>query len=80
MLDKGCTIWSVAVPDPKRQVTGDQICAERGAGTCILMVDYGRFSSNDMIQRCTPYVTGSSDKTVAYCCNPVYSGTGSSSA
>jgi hypothetical protein len=70
MLDKNCSVWSVAVPNAARQVTGDDICKERGAGTCILMVNYDRFSLNDMIQKCTPYVTGRSDKTVAYCCKP----------
>ena len=70
MLEKKWSVWSVAVQNATRQVTGDDICKERGAGTCILMVNYDRFSSNDMIQKCTPYVTGRSDETVAYCCTP----------
>jgi len=70
MLDKNCGIWSVANPTGKREVTGDDICSERGAGTCILMVNYDRLASNDLIQRCTPYVTGKDDKMVAYCCRP----------
>ena len=70
MLNTKCSIWSVAVPNASREVSGDDICKERNAGTCILMINYNRLSSNDMIQKCTPYVTGTSDKTVAYCCSP----------
>jgi len=70
MLNAKCSIWSVAVPNSTRQVTGDDICKERNGGTCILTINYDRFSSNDMIQKCTPYVTGRSDTTVAYCCSP----------
>jgi|SRR3989344_1884237 len=68
-INRGCSIYSVAVPNATRQVTGDEICRERNAGTCILMINYDRFSSNDMIQKCTPYVTGKSDETSAYCCH-----------
>jgi len=69
MLNQRCEIFSVLKLNSTRQVTGNDICNERNAGTCILMINYDRFSSNDMIQRCTPYVTGRSDKTVAYCCH-----------
>ena len=70
MLNRRCSIWSAAVSNATRQVTGDDICKEKNAGTCILMINYDRFSSNDMIQKCTPYVTGRSDTTTAYCCKP----------
>ncbi|MBI4116679.1 hypothetical protein HY449_02960 [Candidatus Pacearchaeota archaeon] len=68
MLDKKCSVWSVASPNASREVTGEDICNERQAGTCILMINYDRLPSQDMIQKCTPYVTGRSDTTVAYCC------------
>ena len=66
-INKGCEIYSVAVPNSTRQVTGDEICKERNVGTCIFTINYDRLTSQDMVQKCTPYVKGRSDKTVAYC-------------
>ncbi len=68
MLDKNCVIYSVSHPNSSREVTGDEICAERNAGTCILTIHYDDLDINSLIQRCTPYASGWSDKTVAYCC------------
>ena len=80
MFDKNCAIWSVSKPNATRQVTGDDICKERGAGICVFTVMYdnlnhavnnnGALSGTNagLIQRCTPYATGASDATVAYCC------------
>jgi len=70
MLDKNCAIWSVAKPSASRHVTGDDICQENNAGVCVLTIKYEGILSSDMIQKCTPFTTGRSDKTKAYCCKP----------
>ncbi len=44
MLNK-CVIYSVAEPEPVRMVTGDDICNERNAGTCIFTGFYSEINN-----------------------------------
>ena len=80
MFRDNCVIYSVTTPDPNRLVTGNDICREREAGTCVLTIPYERLNDAlsdsgagypgtglDVVQSCS-WGPQKSDETVAYCC------------
>ena len=79
MLNK-CTLYSMKSPYESRDVSGNEICAERNAGTCIFTVPYENLNSAvnipnsflsgsnvGIIQPCS-YDPFNATSTIAMCC------------
>ena len=78
-LLNNCQIYSVSSPDPNREVTGNDICEDRSAGSCLFTVQYTNVndainggnspigSNLGIIESCTSGKFKSTE-TVALCC------------
>lgn len=77
-FESECNVYSTAQPSGARNVNGNTICQERGAGDCIFTIKYGNInqaltgsiaadgSNLGIIESCQ--VNGVDSSTVAYCC------------
>lgn len=73
-----CTTYSSSNPSGSRDISGSQICTERGAGKCLFTLRYqnlnealngnvaGAGSNIGLVDSCA--TSGRDDSTVAYCC------------
>ena len=65
-MNANCDIYSMPSSYSGDRATGNAICEERNAGTCMMVVAYGMLQNRNLIDECS--FKGDTDSTVAYCC------------